>query len=106
MSAIEKRLIESAKTALAVIGEVAKVGGDNPKAALAIRALEIISTIVQSVADGFDRKTDPADVAAVIEAARVEFETALAANDAEADNALDAKFPTGDDETGEKPPTD
>lgn len=100
MSAIEKRLVAAAKSAIDVIVQISQVGlaandlaGGPAKATSALRVIHAVTTAVQA---GFDRKIDPAQVTADVDAALETFEADIAANDAAIDAAADAKFDRSD----------
>jgi hypothetical protein len=93
MSAIEKQVIQAAKAALEVVGDLAKLKSTDPRAAA---VLAVIRGLAEAVASGFARKIDPKNLRKTIESARGEIRGVIAANDAAIKDRIDQKFPVGE----------
>lgn len=96
MSAIEKKVIATAKVAIDIINELAGEHKGTEHASKALAAIEVIASALRA---GFARGMSPDDVAKAIVAAREEMAATtatIADNNAIIDAEGNAKFPPGE----------
>lgn len=84
-------LIDQSLKALEIIGELAKahLGAHGPEA---LAALHAIAKVVETVEQGFDGKATLEDIRTKIDEGEALLHKTIAANDAAAEAAADAKF--------------